>query len=391
MGIRDLKKSARCFATPIAIAGLLAVASPAHAVGGAAFTTVNETADGPGHCQNGNPGVNCNLYAGKQYVWLNGGPDGNKLLPDGQYFFSVHAPSSQHNPNDRVPPLTTDKRLSDEYDSYTNRTFQVTAGEITSYLGTHDFVVDSTDNNEKKIRLLPFSNTTNNGGVYILAICYLGNGSLASAADDDYPVDPRDCKYDAFKVPGPDDTPPDCPPPTFGKNKDGQDIATQLFSDPGGIDRIDVLNISNATYTLENFFQGTAGLVTLVATKINQTERARVEILVTDVAGNEIRCDPVLTNLRVAARGRLAARNLSRPQMFHRLTRAESRVTIKNGRLGLSRVVVVVNDVHFVVAGLRSGERRSISIRSALRRSGNRVTLRGHGRPGAHAQIAISA
>jgi hypothetical protein len=41
------------------------------------------------------------------------------------------------------------------------------------------------------IRLFPYADTTNPGGVYILAICSLGEG---------YPVDPRDCKYDAFKV-----------------------------------------------------------------------------------------------------------------------------------------------------------------------------------------------
>ena len=44
------------------------------------------------------------------------------------------------------------------------------------------------------IRLAPYADTTNPGGVYILAICYLGPSGTS------YPVDPRDCKYDAFKV-----------------------------------------------------------------------------------------------------------------------------------------------------------------------------------------------
>ena len=43
------------------------------------------------------------------------------------------------------------------------------------------------------VQLAPYDDTTNPGGVYILAICSLGDGS-------NYPVDPRDCKYDAFKV-----------------------------------------------------------------------------------------------------------------------------------------------------------------------------------------------
>src|SRR5262245_43993859 len=72
--------------------------SAAHAVTGAAFTTVNETVDGTGHCANGNPQVNCNIYDGKQYVWLSGGPV-TASLGAGTYFFSVMAPGGQANPN----------------------------------------------------------------------------------------------------------------------------------------------------------------------------------------------------------------------------------------------------------------------------------------------------
>jgi hypothetical protein len=49
-------------------------ASANQPVTGADFTTVNEGVDGTGHCQNGNPNVNCNVYDGKQYVWLSSGP-----------------------------------------------------------------------------------------------------------------------------------------------------------------------------------------------------------------------------------------------------------------------------------------------------------------------------
>ena len=142
-------------------------------------------------------------------------------------------------------------------------------GEITSYSGTHLFDTDETDNNEKKIRAYPYANTTNPGGVYILAICHLGvNGTS-------YPVDPRDCKYDAFKVPLHDRTPPVCPNPIFGTNQNGQKIVTQNFSDPGGIDSIEVVDIINATWSLSGFFQGTTHPVTLVATKIDQIRGAR--------------------------------------------------------------------------------------------------------------------
>jgi hypothetical protein len=147
------------------------------AVTGAAFTTVNEGVDGTGHCKNGNPAVNCNIYDGKEFVWLNGGPS-VAYVGDGTYFFAVLEPGGQADPNDG-----TAKNLSDDFDTYNNRTFSVTGGTV-GYLGTHDF-----DSN--KVRLDPYDDTTNPGGVYILAICSLGDG---------YPVTPSDCKYDAFKV-----------------------------------------------------------------------------------------------------------------------------------------------------------------------------------------------
>jgi hypothetical protein len=164
----------------------LFIVPSAFAVTGAGFTTVNESAgagDGTGHCKNGNPLVNCNIYDGKQYVWLNGGPD-VAYVGDGTYFFAVLVPGGQLDPNDGAT-----KNLSDGLNgAYTTRTFTVTGGTV-AYAkppGTHDF-----DSN--KIRLLPYDNTTNPGGVYIMAICSLGDG-------DDYPVAPSSCKYDAFKI-----------------------------------------------------------------------------------------------------------------------------------------------------------------------------------------------
>ncbi|HZC70878.1 MAG TPA: hypothetical protein VE442_09305 [Jatrophihabitans sp.] len=165
------------------IAGVAAISLTASAaagsapVTGAAFTTVNESVDGTGHCQNGNPNVNCNIYDGKQYVWLNGGPS-VAYVGDGSYFFAVLDPGGQADPNDGAT-----KNLSDDYDAYTNRTFNVSGGTV-SYGGSHDFT-------SNKVRLMPYADTSNPGGVYIMAICSLADG---------YPVNASDCKYDAFKV-----------------------------------------------------------------------------------------------------------------------------------------------------------------------------------------------
>lgn len=172
------------------------------AVSGAAYTTFNPWVDGDFKVVCKNSQIDCNIYGTKPDVWLNGGPAANGLGPDGQYFFAVLVPGGQPDPNDGSP-----KNLSDDYDAYTNRTFTVTNGEVSAYSGTHDKDSGDTlnparpycptlhgctpDGNVPLIRLFPYADTTNPGGVYILAICSLGDG---------YPVVPSDCKYDAFKV-----------------------------------------------------------------------------------------------------------------------------------------------------------------------------------------------
>ena len=59
-------------------------------------------------------------------------PSSTLVRADGWYFFAVLIPSGQHSPNDGDPG-----NLSDDYDTYQNRTFRVTNGEISSYSGTH--------------------------------------------------------------------------------------------------------------------------------------------------------------------------------------------------------------------------------------------------------------
>jgi hypothetical protein len=353
--------------------GAIAVAVPALGVSGAAYTTVNGSFDGPERCKNGNPGVNCNIYGGKQYVWTNGGPNSNKLLPSGKYFFVVLEPGAQNNGvNDGKPG-----NLSDDYDTYQNRTFTVSNGEIQTYTGTNPSVVhlldkDETDNNEWKIRLYPYADTSNNGGVYKMAMCYLGPNGTS------YPVNPSDCKYDSFKVPEDDRQAPECPEPTFGPNSNGQHTATARFKDTGGIDRLEVVDIVNATYSVANFYQGTVGWVTLTGTKINQAGASRIVVKVVDVAGNESLCDPVLANIK------------GRTQTFKRLTHNENKIKIRNGRPGFDRVAITVNGKRFVVK-LRPGQKRTVNIRRALE-TGKRnvVKLRGYGRAGAKGSVLIA-
>jgi hypothetical protein len=162
------------------IPAALWAASPAGAVSGAAFTT---TADGSK--------VNANHYADKCDVYINGGPNnGANTLTDGFYFFAVLNPSGQSDPNDGAPNLLSS-------DPRSNRVVQVAGGKIVGTTGGHTIVNDpSTDTilDDQLVQLCDYADTTNPGGVYILAMCLLPSEDSTAAAE------PSDCKYDAFKV-----------------------------------------------------------------------------------------------------------------------------------------------------------------------------------------------
>lgn len=292
------------------VAAAFACAPAAHTAGvpvtGGVFTSVNQAVDGAGKCMNGNPTVNCNLYTGKPYVWLNGGPTANKLGPDGKYFFAVLAPGGQPNPNDGGA-----KNLSDDFDAYTNRTFTVTAGEVSAYSGTHDF--DSGAGTGPRapnglpplLRLYPYADTPNPGGVYIMAVCYIG------AAGTSYPVDPKKCKYDAFKAPSIDPTPPVCVLTATGTNAAGAKYIQVTVQDPygssdtgSGIEAIVVDEVRNAalTYSPEPWYVGTLSPVIITATKIDATRGSFLKLTVTNVAGLKTVCDPFVPATKPPAR-----------------------------------------------------------------------------------------
>jgi hypothetical protein len=143
--------------------------------------------NGPAHLT---PAINCNIYAAKTDVFLSGSPN-PAALAAGTYFFAVLAPGGQPDPNDSGV-----KNLSAQFpDLVTNREFSSDGlGGITPLNSSHSY-----DSVHHVLQLAPFADTPNPGGVYILATCKI------SDSEDDYqntvaPVDPHDCKYDAFKV-----------------------------------------------------------------------------------------------------------------------------------------------------------------------------------------------
>ena len=195
-----------------AVTGLLAIALALLMIAGAAANPVTgavNTTDDPGWagppdnpggvllgapaaCLNGGshttPAVNCNIYLSKTDVFLSGSP--SPATPGaGTYFFAVLVPGGQPDPNDGG-----EKNLSDQNclpytlvttpacpggtngdgstipsgDAVTNREFSIDAGGNISPLGgsTHAF-----DARYQEIQVAPYDDTTNPGGVYILATC----------------------------------------------------------------------------------------------------------------------------------------------------------------------------------------------------------------------------
>jgi hypothetical protein len=306
---------ARKLALPAAITAVAALAAafaPGALAGrvpvtGAVYTTVNAAVDGDGKCKNGSPTINCNIYVGKPYVWLNGGPTGNKLGPDGQYFFAVLAPGGQPNPNDGGK-----WNLSDDFDTYQNRTFTVTNGEISGYGGTHDF-----DAAARLLRLYPYADSPNQGGVYIMAVCSIGDGTK-------YPVDPSSCKYDAFKAPSEDPTPPVCVLTATGTDASGRKYIQVTVQDPSGpadsgsgIEDIVVDRLENATltYSPDPWYVGTLSPVTITATKVDPTKSSFLQLTVHNVAGLKTTCDPEVPGVKIYPK---RSATLARPVLLNR-------------------------------------------------------------------------
>ena len=149
-----------------------------------------------------------------------------------------------------------------------------------------------------------------------------------------------------------------------------------------GLAEILVTKSENADTVVPPFTVGTNDPVVLSSTKIDQTKRARVEVRVTDLAGNVALCDPILV---------LVVRDNNTPavQSHNDVPFVEDTVTITNGTPGLNSVEVIVNGTKFK-AHLKDGEEKTLDISSALLPGDNNtVTLRGLGKKDGSASVMI--
>jgi hypothetical protein len=172
----------------VAATGVLMIGpAGAFASGNAVYTSTDATQGG---CLNASPtnDKNCNIYESKEDVYLSGGPTNGPGLGEGDYFFAILAPGGQADPTDGAP-----NNLSNS-DAYAARKFHVNADGSLTNGGTH---ADGTDvDGRAVIQAMPYDDTPNPGGVYILAVCkWLGDEEGANDA-----TVPSKCKYDAFKI-----------------------------------------------------------------------------------------------------------------------------------------------------------------------------------------------
>jgi hypothetical protein len=201
-------------------AALVFLTSGAFAGGNAGYTTFDATVQG---CLDSPNGVDCNNYSAKEDVYTNGGPSGGKGLAEGDYFFAVLVPGFQNggfldgadgNLSDTTPSFDDHGNPlfqgAGGGDPVACRTFHVSGGLITSYApGTactdlyavHATGTSTVQTGEKPlIALSPYDNTTNGGGVYIMAIC-------PTSVLSDPNANSAPCKFDAFRIAGGEVTP----------------------------------------------------------------------------------------------------------------------------------------------------------------------------------------
>jgi hypothetical protein len=143
-----------------------------------------------------------------------------------------------------------------------------------------------------------------------------------------------------------------------------------------GLRSIEVTKSTNANTTVAPFVFGTKSPVVISATKVNSGQPSQVALRVTDVKGNVVNCDPILTTLV----------REQRVQVFNDVPGVEHVVTVTNGDPGLKRVSVKVAG-HRYSRTLRPGRTTTIDLAAMHPNETYRVVIRGFGKGAADVMI----
>lgn len=195
--------------------------------------------------------------------------------------------------------------------------------------------------------------------------------------------------------PPPDNTPPACKLVRVAAGPPAQ-LFVEVQDTGSGIKTIQVTKLNNATIQFNpgatsgafpTFnFDGTTGLIQVVATKINQSKSAQVELKVTDEAGNITYCDPIIVD---------AGRENGKPvtNTFtgeHGVSEMDTWLKIIPNT-DVNSVEVVINGTRLRFSGLRAGEEHHMDIAHLMNSDaeGNTVSITLYGKPDTKAVVML--
>lgn len=180
-------------------------------------------------------------------------------------------------------------------------------------------------------------------------------------------------------------------------------LGTQVSSTGTNGVGIKVVKLTNATMPAASWVDG-AGSLVLSASKVNASTGASIGLVATALGGtpatvtvsstgavtvtNAGTCsnafDPLLTS---------SIRQAGQPQtdIYNGIDQSESRLTVYNGKPGLSNLKIQVNGTTFTANNLQDGQQQVLDISSALTAGGNNtVTVTSIGKPGGSAVLLVA-
>ena len=284
-------------------------------------------------------------------------------------------PSGQSNPSDGQS-----QNLSDDFDCYKNREVTISGGKITGVLSSSDptcftnhipFVhyFDS-----PFAQLFPYADTTNNGGVYIAALCYVGPAGTTTLANPTN-VDPSTCKYDQFKVDAgaPDTQKPTCRLVTIA-NGPPKVLTVAVQDGPSGLLSVEYTS-TNATVTWD------ANLVVGQTSPTSSMRRRSIRRREPPSPEGDRRLGQ-RDDLRPGARrSRRAALAPGQPTAFVGVSGSQSGLSLKNLGGAAKTFVVTVNGHRIPRVTLSRGTATTVSIARWLHaKQKNSVVVKAVGR-----------
>jgi hypothetical protein len=135
--------------------------------------------------------------------------------------------------------------------------------------------------------------------------------------------------------------------------------------------------VTNATVVVDPFVPGTKNPVNITATKIDQTLPATLDVVATDISGNQTICDPAIVT-----------DGTGKPTQVT-IDGSEGKVVIANS--GLRALSIEVNGQTFALRDIAGQTSLSLNISPALKAGPNVVTIHGQGSKGTSAIVVFSS